>query len=308
MVRESIKVSLGIPVYNESRFLKKTIDSLINQTYSNIEIIAIDNASTDNSFRILKEYSNKDPRLKIFKNDKNIGLSNNFNLLVSKSSGEYFGWIGAHDIYNKDYIEKMVSKIIKNNNSSVVFSNVSKIDSDNKIIINKKETGFQLLNNNKFIRLLKIPWLIKGSGDIVMGIFEVDKLKKTDLFSKSVLWADVFLVYQLASTGKIIRINEVLRSRRYFREDEREFDSWELKYKTLTERFRGPREIGDSKPSIYLYFPVLFMCWKIFFEMGIKKIFNPLNLLISLYLISIFAFKKRNSLFIDIKSYFQKSS
>ena len=308
MVRESIKVSLGIPVYNESRFLKKTIDSLINQTYSNIEIIAIDNASTDNSFRILKEYSNKDPRLKIFKNDKNIGLSNNFNLLVSKSSGEYFGWIGAHDIYNKDYIEKMVSKIIKNNNSSVVFSNVSKIDSDNKIIINKKETGFQLLNNNKFIRLLKIPWLIKGSGDIVMGIFEVDKLKKTDLFSKSVLWADVFLVYQLASTGKIIRINEVLRSRRYFREDEREFDSWELKYKTLTERFRGPREIGDSKPSIYLYFPVLFMCWKIFFEMGIKKIFNPLNLLISLYLISIFAFKKRNSLFIDIKSYFQNSS
>ena len=308
MVRESIKVSLGIPVYNESRFLKKTIDSLLNQTYSNIEIIAIDNASTDNSFRILKEYSNKDPRLKIFKNDKNIGLSNNFNLLVSKSSGEYFGWIGAHDIYNKDYIEKMVSKIIKNNNSSVVFSNVSKIDSDNKIIINKKETGFQLLNNNKFIRLLKIPWLIKGSGDIVMGLFEVDKLKKTDLFSKSVLWADVFLVYQLASTGKIIRINEVLRSRRYFREDEREFDSWELKYKTLTERFRGPREIGDSKPSIYLYFPVLFMCWKIFFEMGIKKIFNPLNLLISLYLISIFAFKKRNSLFIDIKSYFQNSS
>lgn len=308
MVRESIKVSLGIPVYNESRFLKKTIDSLLNQTYSNIEIIAIDNASTDNSFRILEEYSNKDPRLKIFKNDKNIGLSNNFNLLVSKSSGEYFGWIGAHDIYNKDYIEKMVSKIIKNNNSSVVFSNVSKIDSDNKIIINKKETGFQLLNNNKFIRLLKIPWLIKGSGDIVMGMFEVDKLKKTDLFSKSVLWADVFLVYQLASTGKIIRINEVLRSRRYFREDEREFDSWELKYKTLTERFRGPREIGDSKPSIYLYFPVLFMCWKIFFEMGIKKIFNPLNLLISVYLISIFAFKKRNSLIIDIKSYFQKSS
>ena len=308
MVRESIKVSLGIPVYNESRFLKKTIDSLLNQTYSNIEIIAIDNASTDNSFRILEEYSNKDPRLKIFKNDKNIGLSNNFNLLVSKSSGEYFGWIGAHDIYNKDYIEKMVSKIIKNNNSSVVFSNVSKIDSENKIIINKKETGFQLLNNNKFIRLLKIPWLIKGSGDIVMGMFEVDKLKKTDLFSKSVLWADVFLVYQLASTGKIIRINEVLRSRRYFREDEKEFDSWELKYKTLTERFRSPREIGDSKPSIYLYFPVLFMCWKIFFEMGIKKIFNPLNLLISLYLISIFAFKKRNSLIIDIKSYFQKSS
>ena len=235
-------------------------------------------------------------------------LSNNFNLLTKKSNGKYFTWIGAHDVYDKFYVEKLLSKIIKSNKASVIFPNVSNIGSKNEIIIEKKDTGFELIDNNKFLRLLKLPWVIKGSGDIVMGMFEVDKLKKTDLFSKSVLWADVFLVYQLASIGKIIRINEVLRSRRYFREDEKEFDSWELKYKTITKRFRGPREIGESKPSIYLYFPVLFMCWKIFFEMGIKKIFNPLNLLISLYLISIFIFKKRNSLIIDIKSYFQKSS
>ena len=123
-----------------------------------------------------------------------------------------------------------------------------------------------------------------------MGIFKKDKLKKTNLFSKSILWADVFLVYQLAILGKIVRADQVLRSRRYFREDEISFDSWESKYKHLTKRFRGPREIGDSKPSIFLYFPVLFMGWKILFEIGIKKILNPVNLIMSIYLLTIFIF------------------
>lgn len=304
----NIIVSLGIPVFNESRFLKETIESLLIQTYKNLEIIAIDNCSNDDSYKILKEYSKKDKRVKVFKNDRNIGLSNNFNLLVRKSNGDYFAWIGAHDIYDKFYVEKLLSKIIKDGKTSVVFSNVSNIGSKNEVIIEKKDTGFELIHNSKFLRLLKLPWAIKGSGDIVMGIFEIEKLKKTNLFSKSVLWADVFLVYQLASIGKIKRVDEVLRSRRYFRETEKGFDSWELKYKTFTQRFREPREIGEGKPSIYLYFPVLFMCWKIFYEMGIKKILNPLNLLISFYLVSLFAFKKRNSLIVDIKSYFQKAS
>ena len=307
MENNEIKVSLGIPVYNESLFLKDTIESLLSQSYSNIEIIAIDNCSSDNSYEILKKYSKKDKRIKVFRNEINIGLSNNFNLLVEKSSGEYFCWIGAHDIYDKFYIEKLLSKIIKDDKTSVVFSNVSNIRSNNEIIIEKKDTGFELIQNSKFIRLLKLPWAIKGSGDIVMGMFEMEKLKKTDLFSKSVLWADVFLVYQLASIGKIKRVDEVLRSRRYFREDESSFDSWESKYKHLTKRFRGPREIGDSKPSIFLYFPVLFMCWKILFEIGIKTILNPINLIMSIYLSTIFIYKKRHALVIDIKSFFQKN-
>ncbi|MFL2673187.1 MAG: glycosyltransferase family 2 protein, partial [Dehalococcoidia bacterium] len=89
------KISLGLPVYNESEFLDETILSLINQTHENIEIIAIDNGSNDNSYEILEKYSRSDKRIKIFKNDENIGLSNNFNLTFRKSTGRYFVWIGA---------------------------------------------------------------------------------------------------------------------------------------------------------------------------------------------------------------------
>ena len=100
------RVSLGIPIFNESKYISETVNSLINQTYENIEIIAIDNDSNDDSFRILESLSKQDNRLKIFKNTKNIGMSENFNLVFKKSTGKYFAWIGAHDIYEKKFVEK----------------------------------------------------------------------------------------------------------------------------------------------------------------------------------------------------------
>ena len=118
------KVSLGIPLYNESEFLEETIISLLNQTYKDIEIIAIDNNSSDGSFKILETYSEKDKRLRIYKNKYNIGQSANFNLVFEKSKGEYFSWIGAHDKYEKNYVKKLLNKFDKNQNISVVFSNV----------------------------------------------------------------------------------------------------------------------------------------------------------------------------------------
>ena len=301
------KISLGLPVYNESEFLDETILSLIKQTYENIEIIAIDNGSDDDSYEKLEKYSRRDKRIKIFKNDENIGGSNNFNLVFKKSTGRYFVWIGAHDRYNRNFVEELLKKITSSKNISLVFSNVSNIDKNSEVIIHKKNTGFQLLNKNSLLRLLKLPWIIKGSGDMVMGMFDREILKKTTLFSDSMLWADVFLIYQISRLGKIIRVDEVLRDRRYFRDEEESFETWESKYKQLTSRFRSPRGIGNKKPSLSLYFPVLFMCWKIFYELGIKKFYNPINIIVSIYLITIFSLKRRKAIWIDIKTYFLKS-
>ena len=80
-INDKPKVSLGIPIFNESKYILETVNSLINQTYENVEIIAIDNNSDDKSFNILENLSKKDSRLKIFKNTKNIGMSENLNLV-----------------------------------------------------------------------------------------------------------------------------------------------------------------------------------------------------------------------------------
>ena len=232
-------VSLGIPVYNESVFLEKTITSLINQSYSNIEIIAIDNNSNDSSFDVLKKLSKKDRRVKIYKNDKNIGMSNNFNLVYKKSSGRYFAWIGAHDIYEENFVENLLSQLNKTKNAAVAFVNISKIDSNGRKFDEVEDTGFELSNSSSILRLIKLPWVIRGSGDIVMGLFDKKALNKTTLFSNSMLWSDVFLIHQIARLGKIIKVKKNLRYRRFFRDDEKKFNSWEEKYNKITSRFRS---------------------------------------------------------------------
>lgn len=299
-------VSLGIPVYNESAFLEKTINSLINQSYPHIEIIAIDNNSKDSSFNILKKVSKKDKRIKIYKNDENIGMSNNFNLVYKKSTGKYFAWIGAHDIYEENFVENLVSQLSKTKNAAVAFVNISKIDSNGKKFGGVKDTGFDLSGNNSILRLIKLPWIIKGSGDIVMGLFNKKTLNKTTLFSNSMLWSDVFLIYQIARLGKIIKVNENLRYRRFFREDEKKFNNWEEKYNKITSRFRSHDHIGENKIKISFYFPVILFCWKLFIEIGIKKIYNPINLILSVYLITLFSITRRKAILIDFKNFFKK--
>lgn len=299
------KVSLGIPLYNESEFLEETIISLLNQSFKDIEIIAIDNHSSDDSFKILEKYSEKDKRLKIYKNKANIGQSENFNLVFEKSEGEYFSWIGAHDKYEKNYVEKLVNKFKKNQNISVAFSNVSNIDKKGNYINLEKDIGFELKNKSSLFRLLELPRVIKGSGDIVMGMYKKDLLRKTTLFPKGIMWPDVFLIYQLSKLGKIVKEEESLRKRRYFRSDEEVFKNWEEKYIKQTERYRSSAQIGSNKLSFSLKLPVLFFAWKILLELGIKKIYNPINLFVSMYLFINFTLKRKHAMWIDIKRVFK---
>ena len=125
--KDKPKVSLGIPIFNESKYISETVNSLINQTYENIEIIAIDNDSNDDSFRILESLSKQEDRLKIFKNTKNIGMSENFNLVFKKSTGKYFAWI--------DYIGKEIPEYYDEDDDSILF--YSDYDNDSDISYSK---------------------------------------------------------------------------------------------------------------------------------------------------------------------------
>ncbi len=104
-------VSVCIPVYNSQRWIKQTVESALNQTYDNIEIIMVDDGSTDKSWQILEEFKNFFPdKIKIFKQE-NKGACAARNKALRESKGDYIQWLDADDLLEKDKIEKQLKAI-----------------------------------------------------------------------------------------------------------------------------------------------------------------------------------------------------
>lgn len=113
-------ISIILPVYNVELYLRKSLDSLLNQTYANIEIIAINDGSTDSSYEILLSYSKKDSRIKII-NQTNKGLSEARNIGLYHSKGNYILFVDSDDYIENTTCENLYNRINKLNSDFIVF-------------------------------------------------------------------------------------------------------------------------------------------------------------------------------------------
>lgn len=108
------KVSIIVPVYNVEEYLPDCLNSLINQTYSDLEIILINDGSKDDSLKILNSFAEKDSRIKVF-NNENHGVSYTRNFGIENSTGDYIAFVDSDDIISEKYIEVLVDLLEKNN-------------------------------------------------------------------------------------------------------------------------------------------------------------------------------------------------
>lgn len=111
MVDKKIKVSIIIPVRNADKYLKECLESVVNQSLRELEIICVNDASKDNSLKILEEYSKKDKRLKIINLKEKSGQGHARNIGIEYASGEYIGFVDADDYIDLKMFEKMYSAI-----------------------------------------------------------------------------------------------------------------------------------------------------------------------------------------------------
>lgn len=134
-----VKISIIVPVYNTAKYLDKCIQTLINQTLENIEIIFIDDGSEDNSVEILKNYAKKDKRIRILKqNHKRQGAARNYGLSIAQ--GEYIGFVDSDDWVKLDMFEKLYYQAKETDSDIVMCSMNTFEDGTNKIIVNTYNT------------------------------------------------------------------------------------------------------------------------------------------------------------------------
>lgn len=126
-------VSILIPVYNREYIVSRAIDSALSQTYKNIEIIICDNASTDGTWSVLQDYSKKDKRVRIFRNESNIGPVQNWKRCLDETRGEYVKFLWSDDKIHPRFIESTIGPMLQNNKIGFAFTDVL-IANDNNIL------------------------------------------------------------------------------------------------------------------------------------------------------------------------------
>lgn len=187
----TIKVSIIIPVYNVEKYLRKCLDSVVNQTFKDLEIICVNDGSTDNSLQILKEYANKDNRIKII--DKEYGgVSSARNAGMDVMSGEYCYFVDSDDWININAIEKLVD-IITTNDVDVVVHNIS-VEPDNSECVKlaheslkwinffEKEDGIYEIQKNLNTQMASVVW---------NKLYKIDIINKFHCrFAEGLVWED----------------------------------------------------------------------------------------------------------------------
>lgn len=176
-----LKVSVIVPVYNTEPYLRECFDSLVSQTYKNIEIIIVNDGSTDNSIDIINEYANKFSNIKIV-NQENKGYSGARNTALEYVTGDYVGFVDSDDYIKPDMFEKLITTA-ENNNADIVSCSFFRVY-ENEPVAESNEMFFNALNKNKkehSSTIVSCPELILDDAFIWNRIYKTEFLKQHNI-------------------------------------------------------------------------------------------------------------------------------
>ena len=146
-------VSIITPSYNSKEFIGETIESVLNQTYKNWEMLIVDDCSTDNTSEIIREYAQKDSRIKYLKNEKNSGPAISRNIGIEKAEGKYISFLDSDDFWDKAKLKYQI-EFMEKNNLLITHTDYFFTDSKGKIIkkvATSEEIDYRdLLKGNQF--------------------------------------------------------------------------------------------------------------------------------------------------------------
>lgn len=223
------KIVIGLPVYNAEKTIRKTLNSILSQTFKDFTLLISDNFSTDSTNLICKEFEKNDKRIQYVLQKKNIGILDNFLYLLNHADSKYFVWIASDDFWKPTFLEKNIS--ILDSNSNVVGSS-SKVgiigDYYHKFDIKKNDNLFKKLYKKLRQHYLSLDFYsicgISVNQRInlcfrsfryalfLYGVFRTDILKKSVIFETTYPW-DWGLVLIILKYGDLHLINEILTNR-----------------------------------------------------------------------------------------------
>ncbi len=220
------KVSIGMPVYKGEDYIEAAIDSLLNQTFTDFELIICDNQSPDRTREICEAYAAKDDRVRYFLNEQNIGASRNYNRTFDHARGQYFKWAAHDDTHDPTYLEKCVAALDADPSAVLAHSRVQIIDRAGEVIetnsVNERKQDSQgnevRVGTDPITRKLDSKQVDERFRSIIIdthwcheifGLMRVSALKNTKL-QESFYGTDKVLLAEMIVQGPFYQVPEKL--------------------------------------------------------------------------------------------------
>ncbi|MBN2266754.1 MAG: glycosyltransferase family 2 protein [Candidatus Babeliaceae bacterium] len=217
-----VKISVGMPVYNGEEYLESAIQATLKQTYEDFELIVSDNASTDRTESICRDFAESDSRIRYVRNEKNIGAAGNYNQLFRLARGEYFRWFNADDLCSEFLHEKCLSTLEAHPDAVLAYGKTDIIDGNDRFI-EHYEDNLDLQMDSVVKRFLTFFHVV-GMTNVIYGLMRRSALQNTLLMGNgSFPAADTNLMGELTLYGKFIEIPEIL----FYRRIHEDASSWD---------------------------------------------------------------------------------
>jgi glycosyltransferase involved in cell wall biosynthesis len=204
-------VSIGLPVYNGDLFLRGAIDSLLAQSHTNLELIISDNASTDGTAAIAKEYAARDPRVRYFRQPSNTGAARNWNFVATRARGKYMKWASANDYCDRAMFGACVKRLESDPRAVLCYGTTRLVDEVTGAV-RPYDGDLSLLDERPSARLARL-WAEMKLNNAISGLIRMEVLHRTGLI-RFYAGGDLVLMAELAMAGMFILLPDPFLYRR----------------------------------------------------------------------------------------------
>lgn len=208
-------VSVCIPAYNNAEYIEDTIKSILNQTYQNIELVIVDDQSKDQTVQVIEKLQETDDRIKLYKNEKNLGMVGNWNRCLELATGEFVKLICADDMIDENAIEKEAEALQQYKTVNLVESDTRLVDIDGKktgvfkryyksgVVDGKKVAKVSLMLNNFFgapVNNMIRRSVLEQTGGFDTGFTYILDF---DMWVRIACCGDVYIIHELLNSFRV---------------------------------------------------------------------------------------------------------
>ena len=209
-------VTIGMPVYNGADLIANAFESIRSQTYENLEIVVVDNASTDSTEETCRRFANSDPRVRYFRNDHNIGVAKNFNRAFDLAHGKYFKWAAHDDWIESSFVAECVTRLEADDSSVLCWTGSRFVDLAGNLSDEQPFAGNPYLLSSDVPVTLRFRHALHAyPGPTLYGLMRGDALRNTQLF-RGTVGSDRVLLAELSTLGGFSWVPDILFFERHW--------------------------------------------------------------------------------------------